>query len=246
MTEETMTGPEKGGEREYSVEGFSEVRVSNALEFEIIQGTGYSVKATGREKLLESLKVDVSGQTLKLGLDSGTHSWLGLGWRHLSGGDVKVVVTMPELRRLAASGAAHGTAKGFKSEHDFGLELSGASRADIDIEAGKTTIDISGAGRVTGELKAQETALAMSGASRCQLTGTAASIHLDSSGASQADLSRLAVKDADVSISGAGKGRINMNGTLNVRLSGASSLACEGEVVLGQRRITGASTMTRG
>ncbi|MFP3898710.1 MAG: head GIN domain-containing protein [Dehalococcoidia bacterium] len=246
MTEETMTGPEKAGERDYPVEGFTEVRVSNALEFEITQGKDYSVKATGRDKLLESLKVDVSGQTLKLSLDSGTHSWLGLGWKHLSAGDVKVAIIMPELRKLAVSGAARGTAKGFKSDRDFEMELSGASKADIDIEAGRTTIAISGAGRVSGELKAQETAVAMSGASRCELAGTASKLHLDSSGASHADLSRLQVKDADVSISGAGKARINMNGTLNVRLSGASSLACEGEVVVGQRKITGASSMTRG
>ena len=244
MTEETMTGPEKAGERDYPVEGFTEVRVSNALEFEIMEGTAYSVKASGGDKSLESLKVDVSGQVLKLGLDSGTHSWLGLGRKHL--GDVKVTITMPELRKLGVSGAARGTAKGFKSDRDFGLELSGASKADIDIEAGKAQIGISGAGRVSGELKAQETAVAMSGASRCQLAGTATSIHLDSSGASHADLARLQVKDADVNISGAGKARINMNGTLNVHLSGASSLACEGEVVLGRRKITGASTMSRG
>ena len=231
-------GPGTG--KEYPVEGFSEVKVSNAIEFEITQSEGYSVKATGPEKLLERLKVGVSGQTLTLGFEHSPMAWVG---RHRPGGEVKAVITMPELKKLVVSGASRGTAKGFKSSDDLDLELSGASQAEIDMEAGKTTVTGSGASRVTGELNAQDTRLTLSGASRCQLIGTGGDTHLDSSGASQADLSQFQIKNADVHISGAGRAKINMSGTLNVDLSGASSLESTGNIVLGKKSITGASSM---
>ena len=240
MEDDTMREPGPRADKEYSVHGFSEVRVSSAIEFEITQSEQYSVKATGHEKLLEHLKVEVSGQTLTLGFEDNPLAWIG---RHRSGGEVKAFVTMPELKRLVVSGASKGTARRFKSSHGFDLALSGASQAEIGMETGKTTVAISGAGRVGGELKAEETRLTLSGASRCQLVGAGGDTHLDSSGASQADLSQFQIRNADVHISGAGRAKINMDGTLNVHLSGASSLESKGNIVLGTKDITGASSM---
>lgn len=240
MENDTTREPGPRADKEYSVHGFSEVRVSSAIEFEITQSEQYSVKATGHEKLLEHLKVEVSGQTLTLGFEHNPMAWIG-GLRPR--GEVKAVVTMPELKRLVVSGASKGTARGFKSSHDFDLELSGASQAEIDMQTGKTTVTASGAGRVTGELKAQDTNLTLSGASRCQLLGAGGDTHLDSSGASQADLSQFQIKNADVHISGASRAKVNMDGTLNVHLSGASSLETKGNIVLGKKDFTGASSM---
>ena len=240
MENDTTREPGPRADKEYSVHGFSEVRVSSAIEFEITQSEQYSVKATGHEKLLEHLKVEVSGQTLTLGFEHNPMAWIG-GLRPR--GEVKAIVTMPELKRLVVSGASKGTARGFKSSHDFDLELSGASQAEIDMQTGKTTVTASGAGRVTGELKAEETRLTLSGASRCQLLGAGGDTHLDSSGASQADLSQFQIKNADVHISGASRAKVNMDGTLNVHLSGASSLESKGNIVLGKKDLTGASSM---
>jgi len=239
VEDETKGQPGPATGKEYAVQGFSEVEVSSAVGFEITQSPDYSVRATGDEKLIERLKVEVSGQTLRIGLASGVSFLCG----HCSGGNIKVVVTMPGLKKLAASGASTGTAKGFRSGDDLGLKLSGAGRAEIDIEAGKTTVAVSGAGRVSGELKAKSTELELSGASRCELSGTGGDMRLDSSGASQANLSEFQIQNADVDLSGASRARINMNGTLNADLSGASSLEYTGHVVLGRTSMTGASKM---
>ncbi len=232
-------GPSTG--KEYRVEGFSEVEVSSAVGFEITQSPDYSVRATGDEKLIECLQVEVSGQTLRISLASGLSFLRG----HGSGGNVKAVVTMPELKKLSVSGASSGTAKGFKSEHEFSLRLSGAGGAEIDVQAGKTAMTISGAGRVSGELKAKGTELKLSGASRCEVTGAGGDMRLDSSGASQANLSEFQIQNADVDLSGASRASINMNGTLNVDLSGASSLEYAGNAVVGKKTVTGVSKMNQ-
>ncbi len=242
MEDETKGQPGPSTGKEYSVQGFSEVDVSSAVEFEITQSPHYSVRATGDEKLIERLKVEVSGQTLRIRLAWGLPFLCG----HCSHGNVKAIVTMPTLKKLAASGASTGTAKGFTSGDDFDLTLSGASGAEIGVEAGKTTVAVSGAGKVTGELKAKSTELKLSGASRCELTGTGGDARLDSSGASQANLSGLRIQNADVDLSGASRARINMNGTLNADLSGASSLEYTGNVVLAKKSVTGASKMKEG
>ena len=105
---------------------------------------------------------------------------------------------------------------------------------------------VSGAGRVTGELKAKNTELELSGASHCELTGTGGDMRLDSSGASTANLSKFQIQNADVDLSGASRARINMNGTLNADLSGASSLEYTGNVVVAKKSVTGVSKMKEG
>ncbi len=62
MENETKGQPGPTTGKEYSVQGFSEVEVSSAVEFEITQSPDYSVRATGDERLIERLQVEVSGQ----------------------------------------------------------------------------------------------------------------------------------------------------------------------------------------
>jgi hypothetical protein len=237
MDEETTREPESKGSKEYAVQGFTGVEVSTAIEFDITQSPEFSVKAVGDHSLIKRLKVEVDDEVLKAGLDSGFALFGGL--RPNSG--LKLAITMPQLRSLAASGACKGTARGFRSSDDFNLELSGASQAGIDIEAGKTTIGVSGAGRLSGVLKAQQTELELSGASRCELSGTGGDTGLDFSGASRADLSGFEIRNLNVDLSGASRAKVKMDGKLNSDLSGASSLEYAGNVVLGKTSTSGAS-----
>jgi len=220
---------------ELPVEGFSRVKVSNAIEVEITRADAYSVTITGYENLVQRMDVGISGQELTIRLQPGMY------FRN----NIKAVVTMPDLSGLTVSGASGATVDGFASTGDFHLDVSGASRVSIDIEAGKTIADISGASRLTGMLRAQKLMLDVSGASQCELTGNAGDTALHISGASRVDLLELPVQNVDADISGASRVTINMSGTLNVDLSGASRLQYTGDVDLGTVNISGASTMNR-
>jgi hypothetical protein len=220
-------------EREYFFQGFDRVQVSGAIEFEITQGA-YSIRAGGYENLLERLEVDLSGQTLRIGLKPGSY------FRN----NVKAIIALPALSKLVVSGACQGTAQGFSSADDLDLDVSGASRVEVDTEAGRIVMDISGASRVTGELRAQTAGFIVSGASRCELTGVAHDMDLELSGASRVDLSQFQTTNADVDVSGASQATIDVIGRLDVDLSGASSLEYTGDPVLGRVNVTGASKMT--
>ncbi len=220
---------------EHDVEGFTRVTVSNAIEVEITRADDYSVTITGYENLVQRMDVGLSGQELTIRLQPGMY------FRN----NIKAVVTMPDLSGLTVSGASRAVAEGFASTGDFHLDVSGASRVEIDIEAGKTAAKISGASRLAGRLQAQDLMLDVSGASNCQLTGTAGDMALDVSGASDVNLLELPVQNVDADISGASRVTINMDGTLNVDLSGASRLQYTGDVEMGAVNISGASTMNR-
>ncbi len=239
MTEHTEGQPGQDTTREYPLQGFKEVQVSSAIEFDITRAADFSVKATGDEKLIDRLKIKVEDERLIVGLESG-FSQFSLG---RSEDTAKVTVTMPELRALAASGASSGTVRGFKSADDFELQLSGASHTKLDMETGKTAVAISGAGALKGQLKAQATRLKLSGASRCRLSGAGGDLVLHASGASQADLSEFKTANADVGLSGASRAGVNVDGRLDAGLSGASDLEYTGNVTPGKTGTTGASRL---
>ena len=239
MDDETTREPESQGSREYSVEGFTAVELSTAVEFEITQSPEYSVKAIGNDRLIKRLKAEVHEQTLKVRLSHGLSFISGIGLDD----NVKVIITMPQLSKLATSGACKGTAKGFRSSDDLEIDLSGAGRAEIDMEAGRTDIEVSGAGKLSGVLKAQKTEIELSGASHCVLSGKGGNTSLDLSGASRADLSEFDMNDSDIDLSGASRVKIRMDGKLNADLSGASSLEYSGNVVLGNTSTSGASRL---
>jgi len=133
---------------------------------------------------------------------------------------------MPDLRALKFSGATKGTITGFSSSNDFNLDLSGASNLEGDIQAGDAVV-------------------VLSGASKAKLEGSAKDINVNASGASGIDLSRFPVNNAQVLLSGASNGTVNLNGRLDADLSGALKLSYIGEPTMGDINTSGASTLSK-
>jgi hypothetical protein len=222
--------------RNYDFANFTSIEVGFAFELEVIPADTYRVTITAGENLFDYIEVSKSGDTLKIDVKN-----LIINFRT----SPKVEITMPELRGLNLSGAAKGSAKGFKSAKDFDGTFSGASELDMDMETGSFKFEASGASRVTGRLEATGADFALSGASRAKLDGSAGNIKLDGSGASQADLADFTVNDADINLSGASHASLVINGKLDVTLSGASSLEYGGNPTLGNLDITGGSQLRR-
>jgi hypothetical protein len=201
----------------YAFTNFTEVEISSAFEFEIKQSSSYSINVTADDNVLDYVRVSQDGQTLKIGL--GRVIWLGPV-------TLRASVTMPQLSGLTVSGASRGTVSGFSSTEDLDITVSGASRVTGDITAGNVEFGISGASTV-------------------QLEGSADDMVADVSGASSFNLDDFTVNNADVDFSGASSGTINLNGRLDVDLSGASRLWYIGEPTMGTIDISGASTLSK-
>jgi hypothetical protein len=212
--------------RSYSYTDFTRLEVGYAFKLEVIPADTYSITIDASESVFDHIKVKKSGDKLEIGLDRL--------FLHLYRSP-RVKITMPELRGLYLTGASEGNVTGFRSSRDFKLTLSGASELDMDIETGAFESELSGASELSGYLKATSCNMDLSGASEIKLSGSGGNIKIDASGASQVDLIDFTVNDADIEFSGASDGSLNINGRLDVSLSGGSFLEYSGNPTLGDR-----------
>lgn len=199
----------------YDYTDFTSIDVGHAFNVEITRSDSYSISITAPENVFPVIQVSKVGEILRISLTSPVPLRAA-----------KAKITMPDLRDLNFSGATKGTITGFSSPNDLNLELSGASSLEGDIQAGDTVVRLSGA-------------------SRAKLEGSAKDISINASGASGIDLSRFPVNNAQVLLSGASNGTVNLNGRLDADLSGASKLNYIGEPTMGDINTSGGSTLSK-
>ena len=224
--------------QEFNFSDFTRVEVGYAFQVEIVQSDSYRVSVTADDNLFEHIEVSQEGETLKVGLKLPTSRPLFT--------TLRAEITMPELYGLHLSGATRGTVSGFSSTENFDIEVSGASSLDLaEMSAGDVTFDISGASKVTGGITGGDAEFDVSGASSIELQGSASDLVIEASGASRVELDNFPVNNADVTLGGASRGTVNLDGTLDADLSGASKLSYIGEPTMGTINTSGGSTVSK-
>jgi hypothetical protein len=228
--------------KEFNYTGFNRISIRFALEVDIVRSDTFSVVITGADMLTDNIEVTQEGDKLVIGYKLNFVSFFTAPFTRAT-----AKITMPELRELNITGAARGTVRGFNSPSDFGLYVSGASRLDFnEMAVGNLKFELSGASRIDGQIKAAgDVDIRISGATRLDLHGEAKNLHVEATGASRIELERFLVHDARYRLSGASRGSINVNGKLDVDLEGASALEYEGQVTMGDIKVTGASTLKK-
>jgi hypothetical protein len=202
---------------EYAFTNFTRVEISSAFEFEIKQSSSYSINVTADDNVIDHAQISQDGQTLRIRV-GGVPSF-----RRVT---LKASVTMPQLGGLTVSGASRGTVANFNSTEAVSIAVSGASRVTGDITAGDIGFDVSGASTI-------------------ELEGSADNMVTIVSGASRFSLDDFTVNNANVNISGASTGIINLDGRLDANVSGASTLLYVGDPVMGTINVSGASTLSK-
>jgi len=234
---------ERGGSgnldtQEFNFNDFTRVEIGDAFEVELVQAGSFGVSITADDNLYKYIQISKEGETLKIGLEM-------LVVRPLFT-TLRAEITMPELYELDFSGATRGTVKGFSSSNDLILDISGASRVNMsDIIAGDIDFEISGASEVKGDLTAGDADFDVSGASTVQLQGSAKDMRIEASGGSRVELDNFPVNNADVELSGASRGTVNLDGRLDADLSGASKLNYIGEPTMGDIHTSGGSSLNK-
>lgn len=222
----------------YDYSGFTEIRIDAAFKVEIVRADAFSIMVDAED--FRYVKVELSGNTLKIGRQ-------GIDWFAPFHQQPDAKITLPVLTGIEINGASHGTITGFQSDNDLAIELTGASKLDAaGIAAGNLRVEVSGASALTGAIKAAGNArITATGASRVDLTGSASEVNAKVSGASRAELSNFVTHDVTLDFSGASNGAVNLNGTLNAHVSGASNLVWTGNPTMGDIATSGASSLRR-
>ena len=156
-----------------SVSGFSKVDAGGALNIELVAQKDFSVVIEADDNLLQNIKTEVSGDTLKI-YTEGKISMQN---------KASVKISMPELESLIVSGASTASVSNVKN-NGIDLNASGASRITINGEAEDLTAVASGASEIDAEmLKVEYASVEASGASSATVSA-ATDLKAEVSGAS--------------------------------------------------------------
>ncbi|MBI5530249.1 MAG: DUF2807 domain-containing protein [Candidatus Doudnabacteria bacterium] len=199
----------------YDLKNFTAVDLSGADSLNFYQGDSFKVMATGTEKDLGNAKLVVENGVLKLDRDNKIKFCIFCNIK-----SVKYTVYAPAINALSASGASRINAGNLKAAN-IKVNLSGASRANLSVQATQTTAELSGA-------------------SRLELSGTSTALTAEISGASSVNAQNAMLAAANVNLSGASRASFGKLNSLEVIASGASTVTYQQTMSLKQN-LSGAS-----
>lgn len=192
-----------GKTRTYAVADFTAVELRGSDNVDIRVGPGFSVRADGDAELLDHLKIDKQGATLRIGRTRAD----GWSW----GGDhARIFVTMPSLAEAAIAGSGDMTV-----DRVAGARFKGAG-------AGSGSLSI-------GTLQVDHADLSLAGSGNIEAGGTARRLSVGIAGSGDVEAGGLAAAQADVSIAGSGSVRAAVDGPASVSVTGSGNVDLGGK-----------------
>lgn len=218
-------GAEEAGpdtSRNYPVGTFDRIEVAGPYDVDVRTGPAATVSATGSQKAIEHMVVEVRGGKLLIHTrrENSTFNW---GSR----GPVHIAVTVPQLRGAHIAGSGDMRIDRVKAA-SFDGGIAGSGDLSIgEIEVGALNLDIGGSGNVEAKRgRAQSISLNIAGSGDIDAGGVIA----DTASASIAGSGNIAAQatatatisvfgSGDVALSGGAKCSISKSGSGNVRCS---------------------------
>ncbi len=186
------------------VSSFSSISLSVSADIHLKQGTKQEVIVEGDKDVLDVLKTEVQGKTLKIYLDK---------WSMQSYKKVTIYITMRDIDGLTITGSGNITAETPVNTSDIDFTITGSG--DIHIS----------------ELKAEQVKASITGSGTINLAGkqTVSSMDVHISGSGDVNADGLEVKNFDASITGSGDCRITATELLKARVSGSGDIYYKGK-----------------
>lgn len=182
---------------------FEELDVRGNVDVEIRNGNTYSVQKIGPDNILKYLRINQSGNELEIEMDEDHFNFKTRP---------KVIITMPVLVGLKLSGTSNCESDHFGGQY-LKIELSGASKANMDVEYGELNVNISGV-------------------SHLYIQGNTKAIDFEVSGASHIYSQNLTMTNVGLNLSGVSEIKLGPSKTITGELSGASKLEYTGNPAL--------------
>jgi phage shock protein PspC (stress-responsive transcriptional regulator) len=185
--------------KQFPVKDFNKVDVGGAFAVSIKQGAEFNVSVDGDEKDVDDVKVYEEDGVLKVKGATGFNLFKDNNQR------IGVVVTMPTMEAVSLSGANKARIEGFKGLSKLNVDLTGASKTDIDVETNELTVELTGASKAT-------------------LRGSATTANFDLTGACKLTSTGMNIQNAEVTATGASKAKLGHIEHLNKNATGVSKI----------------------
>ncbi|PWK78030.1 putative autotransporter adhesin-like protein [Mucilaginibacter oryzae] len=195
---------------------FKKVEISGAFKVHLKQDSTLGITITADDNLIKYISTSVEGGTLHIKSKKN----------FCDPGDMVINIGVKNLEEVKAAGAVEVFSDGKITAKDFKLDLSGATKVTLDLNAANVSTEGSGATEIT-------------------LKGQAASHKIDLSGAGKVNAFDFVVGTYDIETSGIGHCNINVLQTLNVHTSGASEIQYKGSPSTVNNDKSGASSIKK-
>jgi hypothetical protein len=201
-----------------SLKTFRDIEAGGAFQVYLVDGESHTLTIVADHNLIPFISTDVEGQTLKIRSEA----------RFINTGPIKIYLSADRIDGVRLSGAAIFEAEEIINTRALDLRMSGASKADMEVDCQDFDLRMSGASKATLTISANDADVRMSGSSSLTLAGNIEEMEARLSGASELYGFDTQVEDCEVRVSGAGKVNIKVLSALNVRASGSGTVIYDG------------------
>lgn len=195
---------------------FTKLDISGSYNITLVQDSSLNISIAADDNLLKEITTEVSGD--KLIIKTGKNI--------CPSGQVAITIGVRNLEEIKESGAVNLDTRGKLVTKDLNLDLSGANKLDMELDAATLSTNASGS-------------------TQLNLKGQASSHIVNLSGGGKIEAFDFIVGNYDLQTSGAGEFEINVLHELTVNSSGASSVKYKGNPATINNKKSGVSTITK-
>ncbi|HJZ41441.1 MAG TPA: head GIN domain-containing protein [Bacteroidales bacterium] len=190
-----------------TVPAFNGVALTMSADVFISQGTQQKVEVEANKNVMDIIKTEIDGNTLKLTTKDGR-------WKDM--GKVAIYITMPVISELSVSGSGSMSCQTTVKSEDLEIVVSGSGSVSVPkLESPDITVTITGSGNVS--LAGSNT----QGKLETLITGSG-----DFNG------EELQVARGDINITGSGSARVNVLQELETNITGSGSVLYKGNPMI--------------
>ncbi|AOW10194.1 head GIN domain-containing protein [Flavobacterium gilvum] len=197
--------------------GYDEISVSGFYDVVLVSGTEGAITIEGEENILPHVKIEVSGNVLKIYNDKVSFD---------TKKDVTVTVPIEQINALSLSGSGDITTKTSIVSPVFKAKLSGSGDLTLDVKNTDFEINLSGSGDIV-------------------LKGSSDNFTSKVSGSGDIDAVNLLTKKANVTVSGSGDMKLNCSESLYARVSGSGDIEYKGNPQQKDTKVSGSGDITK-
>lgn len=199
------------------VKAFNEIEVSGAFKVNLVQDSSYKVAISADDNILKLIETDISGSKLKITIDAKSVC---------TDNPITITIGIRDLKAIKISGAVEIGSAAKINTGDLNLDLSGASKINLDVNA--TNVSTKG-----------------SGINEVVLKGQAASHRVDFNGSGKLKALDFIVAKYEIETTGEADCEINVLSDLSVHTTGAATVRYKGTPSKINKSETGSLTLNK-
>ena len=196
---------------------FTKLDIAGSFNVTLVQDSSNSVTINADDNIISIIKTDMSGDKLKISTDNKNIC---------SSKEITLIIGVRNLKAISASGAVEITSNGRLNVGDLDLNLSGATKINLEVAASNIETKGSGVNEIT-------------------LKGQASSHTIELTGSGNVHAFGFVVGNYSIETSGQSDCEINVIGQLNIHSTGASDIKYKGNPTKINKSKTGALSLTK-